>query len=155
MLHSEVRSSSHSHNLEEVIMNEPQWAKAIFEKSGPAHIVEIWAAVTNTERQEGRGQSIDHSYYLTEEQATIGSVGIGVMGGEGKAEKRYAVEFGDGTIFLLAVEGFALPAEGAPVVNLIDIDVDKVTKERLDGARKRALSKLNASDRLVLGLKED
>lgn len=140
-------------------MSAPKWSeglsKDLFEKNMIARVVEIWAAVTNTERQEGRGRSIDHSYYATAEEATIGAVGIGVMGGVGGVEKRYAVEFGDGTIFLLAVEGYPLPAEGAPVVNLIDIDVDKVTKERLDGARKRALGKLNAGDKLVLGLKDD
>lgn len=136
-------------------MKELKESMGPFEINGSARVVEIWAAVTNTERQEGRGQAIDHSYYATEEEATVGAVGIGVMGGEGKAEKRYAVEFEDGTLFLLSVEGFALPAKGAPVVNIIDIDVDAVTKERLDGARKRALGKLSASDKLVLGLRDD
>lgn len=132
-----------------------QESAGLYEKSGVACVVEIWAAVTNTERQEGRGRQIDHSYYATEEEAAIGAVGIGVMGGVGETEKRYAVEFADGALFLLAVDDFALPAKGAPVVNLIDIDIDTVTKERLGGARKRALDKLNAGDKLVLGLKDD
>lgn len=64
-------------------MKAPLLSRGPFENGGPTHVVEIWAAVTNTERQEGRGQQIDHSYYATEEEATLGAVGIGVMGGVG------------------------------------------------------------------------
>lgn|SRR5487761_198418 len=85
--------------------------------SGQAEIVEVYAAVTNTDLNDPNyGDEINDSYHLTEESARAAAVGIGVMGSTGKVQKRLAARFDDDLLFILAVHGSPLPAEGAPEI---------------------------------------
>lgn len=88
---------------------------------GKAEIVRIFAAVTNIDLNEGRGENIDDAYYFIERDALVGAIGIGVMGGDGEVEERFAVRFDNGTYFLLADPGLAAarPSDDAPLVSVI------------------------------------
>lgn len=64
-------------------------------------VITIYAAVTNEDRTEGRGKQVDHSYHLTEREATIGASSIGAMKPDGDVEPRLAVQLSDGRYALL------------------------------------------------------
>ena len=68
-------------------------------------VVEIFATVSNTELNEGRGRDKDIGYYFTEEGAQRGGKGRGVMGSGCKVEKRLAIRLEDGNHLILATSG--------------------------------------------------
>lgn len=76
--------------------------KDLIGKKGQAEVIEIFAAVTNTDLDEGRGRRIDHSYHPNQARAKVATIGIGVQGNDGYVESRLAVKFGDETILLLS-----------------------------------------------------
>ena len=88
-------------------------------KYGNARIIEIYAAVGTTNLNDPNfGASIDFSYYLKSADAYLGAMGIGPMRSSGRVEKRLAIKFDDGSIFLLATYGSAIPAKGTPIIKL-------------------------------------
>lgn len=54
-------------------------------------VVQIYAAVKNVDDMEGRGPNVDHAYYHTEKEATVGARGINGMLGDGTVEPRTAL----------------------------------------------------------------
>lgn len=107
-------------------------------KKGAAELIRVFAAVTNTDTQEGRGDKVDHSYYATERGAQLGGIGIGVMDSDGTVESRIAVRFEDGQLFLLNQE------RG---------QIELGNEEQLaQDVRAKALSKLSPAERRALNL---
>jgi hypothetical protein len=96
-------------------------------------VVTIYAAVTNADLAEGRGPEIDHSYYINQRDAMMGTSHIGVMGGDGKVEPRTALHLGDGRYILLP--------------NPISISENPAKIAEL---RKQALAKLSQAERAAL-----
>lgn len=96
-------------------------------------IVAIFAAVCNSDSQEGKGSQVDHSYHLTELAATIATSKIGVMGSDGKVEPRLAICFGGGHYALLSDE--------------IEIDDNPEAQAKL---REQALKKLSPAELAAL-----
>lgn len=108
-------------------------------KSGEVEVITIFTARTNTELNEGRGQQYDRTFHETERGAKLGTVGIGVMGGDGEVGDRLAVRFSDGTLLLLDA--------GQPVIELQN---ENVLEQDI---RRKALSKLSVAEREALGVK--
>lgn len=121
-------------------------------RSGKADIVQIWAAVTNTDLNAGEGIEQDYSYHLTKEEALIGAEKIGPMGSNGSVEKARAVRFDDGQYFLLARYANQLPTSDAPHIFIAKIDAEGITKARQASARQKALDKLTTLERQALGV---
>jgi len=96
-------------------------------------ITVVYAATRNQDLTEGKGRTIDHSYYLTGHAARIATSGIDVMGSDGKVEPRLALHLSDGR--------FAL----SPV--LITISEDPEAEAKL---REQALKKLTPAERAAL-----
>ena len=96
-------------------------------------VVIIYAAVTNTDLTEGRGQRVDHSYYRNRRDATIGASGIGVMGSQGNVEPRTALRITDNQYLLLS-------------------DPVKVSEnpKKVAELRKQAFAKLTEAERAAL-----
>lgn len=117
-----------------------------------AEIVEIWAAVTNTDLNSGEGFAKDHSYYLTKEEAQIGAKKIGPMGSDGEVEEVFAVRFDDGQYLLLARNRFVLPPDNIACIELTAIDVAGIKKLRQEELRSKALAKLTTDERHALGV---
>ncbi len=91
-------------------------------KYGNARVVKIYAAVSNTDLNSWNfGSPIDYAYYLTRADAELGTNRIGPMGSNGRVQDRYAIKFDDGTYYLLAENGSAIPAKGTPEIKLDSI----------------------------------
>lgn len=103
-----------------------------------AEIVEIYAAVTNSDLTEGRGVSVDHSYHETEIGAKFGAVGIGpgLTKNDGTVGERLAIRLSDGTYLLLNQQ--------SPIIELVD-----ETRLRED-VRRQAIAKLSPAERVAL-----
>ncbi len=106
---------------------------------GHAIVIQIYAAVTNSDTQGGMGHNVDHSYYETARGALLGSIGIGVMGNDGTVEPRPAVKFDDGTILLLT---------STSIITLGD--EEKLAQD----ARTTALAKLTLAERSALNIEQ-
>ncbi|MBP6855575.1 MAG: hypothetical protein KBC26_01195 [Candidatus Pacebacteria bacterium] len=97
-------------------------------------VIVIYAVVVNTDSTEGRGEYIDHSYHLTELEATIGASGLGIMGHDADVEPRIACRLRNTKVILLS-----------PPVEIALID-----KKVGEGLRSKALSKLTMAEKAAL-----
>jgi hypothetical protein len=102
---------------------------------GEVEVIEIFAAVSNTELNDGSGDKIDLTYHPTKQEARTAAIGVGVMGCNGDVEPRLAVRFKDGTILLLAQReeipwNHRIPAENAPLVKFSKPRPDQVHRSR-------------------------
>ena len=94
----------------------------------------IFAAVTNTELNEGRGVPYDKSYHLNHANATIGASGIGVMGCDGTVEPRIALQISDGKFIILPEQELRITTFAKETARL----------------RKSALAKLSPAEKAAL-----
>jgi hypothetical protein len=99
-------------------------------------VVTIFAAVTNTELNDGRGDQYDKSYHLTRGDAVIGASGIGVMGSDGDVEPRTALQISE-------EEYIILPEQSVRVVSSVKNAAE---------LRKSGLSKLTKAEKAALQL---
>lgn len=104
--------------------------------TGTFEIIELFAAVTNSDTAEGRGHAVDKSYHLSRDGALIGAARIGVMGNDGAVEERTAIRLNDEMLILLTGEPIAIADETA-------------MRERV---RKEGMEKLSAAQRAALGI---
>lgn len=105
--------------------------------TGQARTVEIFAVVTNTDLDEGRGQLFDHSYYYKREDAVVGAAGEGVFSTDARVEPRLALYFGtrdNGYYFVL----------GKPIKFSDVADKRKALKQKAE-------SKLSTGEKAALG----
>jgi len=107
-------------------------------KTGEVEIIKVFTAKTWADTNEGRGPQYDRTFHETEKGAKFGTIGIGIMGGDGTLGERFAVRFEDGTLMLLD--------EGQPIITL---ENEELLESNI---RKKALSKLSVAERQALGL---
>lgn len=101
-------------------------------------VVELWAAVSNTDTNEGRGKSIDVSYHLNQDDAALGAVGIGVQGTDGSVTKRLALRINNESYLLIT---------GNPV-SITSVD------QKWSELRQSGRAKLTPAERIALGIEE-
>lgn len=66
-----------------------------------AELIELYAALEDSEKSEGRGPKLEIGYYHSEADADEASNGYGVQGGKGGTRKVFAVRFENGNTFIL------------------------------------------------------
>ena len=123
-------------------------------KTGEATVIEIFAAMSNTDLNEGKGNTIDLTYHPNVRQATVAAIGIGVFGSNGNVEPRKAVRFSDGRMFLLAEEMGAIPAEGVPEIKFSRPTQKQIAIALVETAKKRDFKDLTLAERVSVGLDE-
>lgn len=124
--------------------------RSVLGKEGRAKVVEIFAVVSNTDRQEGRGSSVDLTYHPTKEQAQTAAIGKGVFGADATVEPRRAVRFADGTLLLL-VGANSIPASGAPQIQFSQPTAQQIAKARVALAQAGGAKNLSAAERAAIG----
>ncbi len=104
-------------------------------------VVEIFAAVTNSELNEGRGHDVDHSYHTTQLGALAAAEGIGVMGNDGEVETRLVLTYIDpsGTHHHF-------------LFNDTPVKVEELDTKKIAALKSRAVEQLSPAQRAALGL---
>ena len=87
----------------------------------------IWAAVTNTDLNEGRGSSVDYSYHLTETDAKVGASHIGVMGSDGDVQERVVLQISDTEYILLPKDTVTIKETAEEAAKLRESALKKLT----------------------------
>jgi hypothetical protein len=105
--------------------------------SGEAKIIEAFAVVANTEPVEGRGQSYDHSYYRTRDDAVIGASGEGTYQSDAAIEPRLVL------YFKTASHGYYFVLDGHQI-EFTDV------YEKRKALKEKAESKLSVAERLAI-----
>ncbi len=124
--------------------------RSVIGKEGKAKVIEIFAVVSNTDMEEGRGSAIDLTYHPNKEQAQTAAIGEGTHGADAGVEPRRAVRFADGTLLLLAGAN-ALPADGAPKIHFSKPTPQQIAKARVALAQASGSQNLSSVERAALG----